>query len=235
MNLKILGNSITAARSSEGKPLTFVDILFQRYGCHDEYTSYRSRARCSEERILYFLKKIPAIDVAIIFHGKPSHEFCPSCIDDFEHGTIDDDDVRYMTERKINRWFFEDIRGKIPMSISECKHAYDPITTRNMLMEHSRLFYNIDLQRNRYHGALLLIDQYLRYKSIRAIHCIDPKDIPTWFNFSSGIVESRFVRFQYDAPHSCSYSESENAITATGNQIIADALTEHIERLIRSD
>lgn len=193
MIVKIFGNSITNHKRFNHQPLTFVDIIERRYNSRvDIDTIYRSRARCSEERILYFLKKFKKIDVAIIFHAYPTHEFCPGCTDDFDHGTVDDEDLEYMTNNNIKRHFFENVTEKIPMRSDLTTHTYDAITTKNILDSHRRFHYNIDLQMNRYQGALVLIDQYLTAKSIKAIHCIHKEYMPTWFKFSSGMVIHEF-------------------------------------------
>lgn len=232
MNIKIFGDSITNARRFTHQPFTFVDILEHHYQCKDEHPNYRGRARCSEERILYFLKKLKKIDVAVIFHGHLTHEFCPSCTDDFDHGTIDDEDLEYMVSNDVDRHFFNDVIYKIPFSadITPCK--YNAVTTRNILENHRRFHYNIDLQYNRYQGALSMIDQYVTAKSIKTIHCIQEKYIPSWFKFSSGIVITEFSDYQHHPIYGCSYTESQNAITEEGNRIIADRLIGCINELL---
>ncbi len=233
MELEIFGNSITNVARFDTHPPTFVDLLQTHFNQHKYQLMYRSRARCSEERILYFLKKIKVIDVAIIFHAAPSHEFFPSCFDDFNHGTIDDEDLDYMIENNVMKYFHKNIRDNIPPKCYDTEIYYDGITTRNILAEHHRLFYNIDLQRNRYLGAITLIDQYLTAKKIPVIHCINPKYIPSWFKFSSGVVNTEFSTFQYEPPYNCSYTQSHNAITAEGNVLIADTFIKHINTLLK--
>lgn len=231
MHIRILGNSITNVRKISHQPKTFVDILEQHYSFVDRNPSYRGIPRCSEERILYFLKKFKTPDVVIIFHGSPTHEFCPSCASDFANGTIDDEAVEYMTDAGIVKEFFENA-NVIPKTLDSVKKRYDPKTTQSLLESHKNLYYNSDLQMNRYQGALVLIDQYVTAKKINAIHMINSKYIPSWFKFNSGIVCNEFLDYQNHPDYSCTYNESANAITEQGNRIIADRLIEYVDLLL---
>lgn len=233
MRLAILGNSITSVKEHDYQPPTFVDILHERYGRFDTlHSTYRARSRCSEERILYFLKKLERIDFAVIFHGKPHHEFCPACTDDFHHGWIDDEDRDHMLVHGITRNFFVDVSKDIPMTTDLQEIEMDPADAQELLREHATRFYNLDLQLNRFHGALSLIDRHLVEHGIRSLHCIDQSYIPSWFSFRSGKVETRFPTWQYVSPYCCDYSESNNAINAEGNRIIAETLIKHIDEQI---
>lgn len=234
MRLAIFGSSVTSMKEHDHQPPTFVDLLFERYGRFDPfYATYRARSRCSEERILYFLKKIGHIDFAVIFHGYPHHEFCPASTEDFHHGWIDDEDRDYMQAAGIKRNFFNDISKDIPTTTDLLDFTLEPYEAQDLLREHSEKFYNIDLQLNRFHGSLFMIDQHLVDNGIKAVHCITKTHIPSWFTFRSGPVETRFSSWQYSPPYCCDYSQSNNAINEEGNCIIADTLTAHIEKALQ--
>lgn len=231
LNVKIFGNSITNTRHdiSTHSP-TFTEIVLNHYNCYDSNDVCRGVARCSEERILFNLKKTKKIDVAIIFHGIIHHEFCVSCIDDFADGAIDDEDLQYMLDNNLTRGFYENIQTVLPKSKSDATLHLDPRIVQQMLDSRNKLYYHRDLQRNRYYGALIQIDQYLTHKNIKAIH-ITSRSIPNWFKFSSGIVNTDFGQYQYHPVYGCSYSKSVNAVTEEGNKIIADTFISHINSM----
>lgn len=87
-----------------------------------------------------------------------------------------------------------------------------------------------DLIRNRYLGALIQIDQYCTAKKIPVIHCVKPEEIPNWFKFSSGIVDTDLKKLA--AEHFAGYATSVNSVSDEGNRIIADRLEKYILSLI---
>lgn len=232
LNVKIFGNSITNTRHDVDVLFpTFTETVLNHYNCYDFNDVCRGVARCSEERILFNLKKTKKIDVAVIFHGILHHEFCVSCIDDFADGTIDDDDLTYMLDNNLTRGFYENVQKVLPKSKSEASLHLDPRVVKQQLDDRNRLYYHRDLQRNRYYGALIQIDQYLTFKQIKAVH-ITSRTIPAWFKFSSGIVNTEFGQYQYHPVYGCSYSKSVNAVTEDGNKLIADTLISYIDSMI---
>ena len=241
MNLYVFGNSITLRKPvvKRDAPKTFVDILFEKYNV-PEYDHLYSAVCCSEERILYFLKKIKAIDVAIIFHGLPEFFFVPTLERDFSAMKEDDyfwDDPHW---KKLN--VFPSVADDKPISFVEWKRrrnhvALDTtITSENFKTEYYnylKYFNTHDLTVNRHNGALAQIDQYLTYKKIPVVHCVLPKTLPTWFKFSSGIVDTEISKFQFsNHPNHCSHAKVNNAIDEEGNKIIADKLIEYVEQLV---
>lgn len=242
MNLYVFGNSITFRKivSKREMPKTFVDILFEKYNVPD-YDHLYSYACCSEERILYFLKKIKEIDIAIIFHGLPEFFFVPTLERDF-------------TAIKENDYFWEDkhwehlnthpsITQDKPLSMLEWKLIRNNINDddnfvtnenfKTVYYEYMKYFYTHDLCVNRHNGALIQIDQYLTHKKIPVIHCTLPRTTPTWFKFNSGIVDSEISQFQFsNHPNHCSHAKVKNAIDEEGNKIIADKLISYIEQLV---
>jgi hypothetical protein len=229
--VKIFGNSITNEPSETQHGTTFVRTVLNHYNCYDTYDVCRGVARCSEERILFYLKKIRKIDVAVIFHGMPHTEFCVGCVDDFANGDIDEEDLEYMLENNIERSFYTDMHKKLPVSRSDAKLHVNAVVAKQMLAEHNARFFHRDLQVNRFYGALIQIDQYLTAKNIKAVHCVHNR-MPTWFKFSSGIVDTEIAHYQYDPVYGCSYAKSGNAITPEGNAIIEQRLISYIDKLI---
>ena len=213
VKIRIFGSTITSSRKKVGELPTFSDLIFDRYGYHNRDENYRGVRYCSEERILYFLKKIKC-DVAVIFHGNRYSEFCPGSTEDF----VDVDCG--------NVGFYDNIRERIPINTS--MHRNTTATQMSaMIVRHRNLFYNKDLLLYRHQSAMLMIDGYLSSKNMQAIHCINPIDIPDGFQFKSGIVDSNLKQFLITHPD----QNSSNAVTAEGNRIIADSLIEYIEKL----
>ena len=239
MNLYIFGHSI-CGRATPFRPVkTFVDALFEKYNVpYDHLYTYKW---CSEERILYFLKKVKKPDAVIIFHSLPNVFFVPGLERDFD--TINDNnyfwkdpnwshlnyyqsvvDDRALTEADWNTLKQNNRRYDSYLNNSEFKKIY---------YDYLKYFHTHDLTVNRYHGALTQIDQYLQYKKIPAVHCVNSVHIPTWFKFSNGIVDTELWNFQAsDSPYHCSHARLNNAVTEEGNKIITDTLVGYIERLV---
>jgi hypothetical protein len=91
---------------------------------------------------------------------------------------------------------------------------------------HKKYLYHHDLQMNRYHGALIQIDQYLKFKKIPVVHCLGPKFwYPNWFTFESGVIDSEIYKLQHEiSGHYAQFADSENNMTETGNQIAFDLM-----------
>ena len=91
------------------------------------------------------------------------------------------------------------------------------------LVLNKKYLYHPDLQQSRYYGALLQVDQYLSYKQIPTIHCLG-KDYwyPSWFNFTSGIVDKELATFQEGKTSESSVKSPE------GNAVMFEKLLELI-------
>ena len=237
MNIQIYGHSICRRA---GKPLlneetfsfpespTFVDMLFEKHSL-DERCLHQ--ADCSsEERILYFLKKTPLkIDVAIIFHGIPNYIFCPGLDRDLSPNVEEDFWATGLMDRfKLRQNILNDKSATelIELDKQDFKQAYESYT---------KYFYTNDLAMNRYYGALIQIDQYLTSKKIPAIHCMLNHNlaVPSWFKFSSGIVDYEIAsmqtnneKFPYVSPISA------NHISLEGNKYIFNKLESYIQELL---
>ena len=246
MNLVIIGNSITfrkkVGNTKIPKPKTFVDILFEKYNIpeHDHLYSY---ACCSEERILYFLKKIKEIDIVVIFHAVPEFFFVPTLERDFT--AMNEDDYFWKDPHWNNINVFPSIATDTPITPAEWEilrtqhkstNPYNTISNeefKNYFYSHLKYFYTNDLCHTRHFGALAQIDQYITYKKIPVIHCTLPRSLPTWFKFSSGIVDTEIATFQFsNHPNHCSHAKVRNAIDEEGNKIIANKLISYIEQLV---
>jgi len=211
---------------------TFRDILDERYHITDtdDHSLAVGFPVCSEERILYFLKKYPTPGLAIIFHALPWFVFNPSFNRDFVLGLPHD-----MEDRRISEgWtYYADMqRDRLPKNHTD--GDYEKNTGRMIAVteQYEQYFGSHDLHNNRYMGALIQIDQYLTAKKIPAIHVPFSHHVPSWFKFTSGPVLLDIMDKAHD-PNvwKTSYNASTNAISAEGNMIIADTLSEHIDRM----
>ena len=230
MKIEFFGHSIAGKNKSE-KFDTFVDRIINKYSTSGPDNI--GIAKCSEERILYNLKKTKDIDIAIIFHSDPVFYFCPMFKSDnsklsekdFESGRMVFKTTvytEYRNDKRIDNNILETNRDTL--SIEE---------TKNVFKLYQEYFYTPETNKNRHAGALIQIDQYLSFKKIKAIHLLQDKThIPNWFNFTTGIVDFELAAMQHDNnPYSCSYSRSANAITEEGNDIIFNKLSEYIDKL----
>lgn len=234
MHIQFFGHSI-CKKKDKASVDTFVDILEKKFiSTSDHY----GLAMCSEERILYNLKKTKKIDIAVIFHSSPQIYFMPGFFDrDFDKQTPDEllkftEDSRFLEINKITKNDFV-----------------------NLINLYQKYSITPDLLTNRFYGALIQIDQYCLSKNIKVIHCpYHHKTIPSWFKFNSGIVDYSISYMQYNDiidPDSgefliddknntisnlykCSYSKSDNAITTEGNEIISEKISNHIYSLSKS-
>lgn len=242
MNLYVFGHSITWRKPVFNKtmPNTFVDILFEKYNV-PEYDHAYTYPYCSTERILYFLKKIKQIDVAIIFYGLPEFFFAPSLDKDFilinEKDYYWDDPLweklntypSVIEDRPITPYEWKIKRNSI---LNQKNHITNK-EFKSKYYDYLKYFHTVDLCRNRHYGALTQIDQYVNYKKIPVIHCPLPKTLPTWFNFTSGIVDTEL--YNYEFTHSCKHTLVKNAITEKGNQLIAEKLISYIDKLVEDN
>jgi len=222
MNIHIFGNSI-CRRQDGGISPNFVDIIFKKYSLPDE--SLHRFPNMSEERILYLLKKSKNIDLAIIFHGLENSIFVPSLNHDFNLNITPAE------------WYLSEYRQRVidyypnrkTDSPNEIIKEIPRLEIKTALDEYEKFFHTRDLVRNRFIGALLQIDQYLTYKKIPVIHCVYKKTIPSWFKFSSGIVDYDLVKLHNTG--NVNVHLMKNRLTPENNQLIADKLIEYINQL----
>lgn len=89
-----------------------------------------------------------------------------------------------------------------------------------------KYLYHHDLQMNRYYGALMQIDQYLKFKNIPVVHCLGkPYWYPKWFKFETGVCDSEIYKLQHEITGYYAYAvDSENNMNEEGNQIAFDMI-----------
>lgn len=229
MHIHIFGHSICARagwKHDKPEPDLFVDRLIKKYNIPD--SNYHAVNQGSEERILYFLKKVKQIDLAIIFHGTPQHFFCPAWSSDFH---LVDQDKYWENDYPKDLYYMPEILKDKP---KEPIHdiVLDKKNYQKSYENFVKHFYTPELNRNRHYGALIQIDQYLHHKKIHAIHCVLKNTLPTWFKFSNGIVDTELAELQKQ--NSKFYTGSQNSgnlISEEGNIYITNKLTEYIEQL----
>jgi hypothetical protein len=220
MNLHIFGHSVCRRKIERNVAPTFVDILLEKYNLPE--SNLHQADAGSEERILYFLKKTPKIDFAVIFHSEPEIVFVPTLERDFfpeEH-----DGFNWLTDKNLNYY---------PDRVNDKSNGQRLLADKNEFIsaynQYMKFFHSRDTLRNRFTGSLIQIDQYLTAKKIPAIHCAFQASIPSWFNFTSGEVDYNLIKLQ--DPHNVSYDTMSNRISPEHNYIIADFLIDRINRL----
>lgn len=230
LKLQIFGYSLTNSfykperHENQGQgPKTFVDLLHDRFNTTSD-PSLRGIPMCSEERILYNLKKTKEIDVAIIIHSQPVFWFF----------FLDNRDLRVMNDADITNFFEVTAKNKLGDSTSlYCnKFPFSIEEVEKIVRFQQDYMLSPDLIRNRYLGALIQIDQYCTAKKLPVIHCVSSKDIPNWFKFSSGIVDTELKNIA--SKNFAGYEISVNSVSGEGNKMIADKLEEYILSLIRN-
>ena len=102
MKIEFYGSSIIGSNTFQlEKPKSFYDLILDHFNASS--LNYMI-AQCSEERILYNLKKTSEIDVAIIFHSTPQFIYFPNFTRDF----------MVMQDHEIDDWM--DDTGALPDS-----------------------------------------------------------------------------------------------------------------------
>ncbi len=233
MNIQFFGHSIFGSSYKYGRennePKTFVEYINEKYNIEGKYIAIPT---ISQERILMEVKKYKTpMDFAIISHPGPMSVYFPSWNHDFEDAKIPDENIRYWTENKENQKFLFS-KGKFfterTMDSSELTMMHWSEVHKH-LMAYKELHYHPDLQKNRAAGALIQVVDYLKAKNIKAIHLVRSHDLPSWFKFTHGIVDTEIQEFKYDSRYATSHSKSLNGITEEGNIIIARKLVDYIE------
>lgn len=177
----------------------------------------------SEERVLFELKKTKQLDLAIIFHCKSEFIFIPNADRDISSKLIDESRANYLFDNFNNQHHQEHHKKFTELF----KTPDELITAINYLRSY---FYHPDLQLNRFYGALLQIDQYITTKQIPTIHVIIKNSLPSWFKFTSGIVNESIINIFDD--HKLNPNEwFYNCTTKQGNGLVANELIKLIETI----
>ena len=229
MNIRFFGHSMTKHKEQETTPETFTDLVQKHYNCLDTNDLYHSLGRCSEERILFFLKKVNPMDVAVIFHSWPTFTFVPGFARDVAKSRFEDDEIEFLHQARGGKfWKYDNFEKSLPTN-SDQSIDFPLEEAVGILKQNRKYFYHPDLQMNRFTGALIQIDQYCTAKKISVIHFTN-YTLPTWFNFTSGIIDSDTVEMSYNhSEYYVGYENSANAVSEEGNKIIYDKITNYIE------
>lgn len=251
MNIEFFGPSIIASGRQSKKYDTFFDLILESFNA----TSLNTQIPlCSEERLLYNLKKTTNIDVALVFHTQPQFIYFPN----FTRDHVFYNEKEIMEQLKYSSLdFIEEFK-------QNKKDHVDPWMLKRQKIESNRsldfltdfmdLYFNRDVNLNRFHGALNLINDYLHNRKIPAIHFVSNKSfIPSWFQFKSGIVdETIFISYSHDennnpigikgkkgprslaGEYQVSYTESSNAISREGNILFFEMIKKYIDELLQN-
>ena len=289
MNIAIYGHSMATWQRQQ--PFSYITKIRDHFHANIIHTGV---AMCSQERILFNLKKTKNLDLAIIFHSSPDYIFVP--VEQRDFCTVDrdvliakvpsgrakdwfklhglesvPDDMCEFWEKIPNMACFEilkdfgivphfDESNKIENLSNKNREAFlkwidgNPEFVKNVMKEnqnlkseidyyiglfdalylHKKYLYNHDLQMNRYYGALIQIDQYLKAKSIPVVHCLGkPFWYPNWFTFESGVTSGEIYKLRHEIHgYYAEQKESDNSMTPEGNQLAFDMLVPLIHRAL---
>lgn len=246
MNIGFYGHSIC---SYIGQEFSFIKKIEDHYNADIVHTGC---AICSEERILFEIKKTKKLDLAVIFHSAPTYLFVPGWDRDIKtveknflikkinsmlgkkifgkewRETITLDADRKSDPEALLLWYQEQLNKT---KLKEDEFKYNELI--EALLLNKKYLFHPDLQISRYYGALMQLDQYLAYKQIPVVHCLNQeKFYPKWFKFTTGITDKGVIQpLQKDSKYAVLYSQSANALNEQGNQIAFDHLTDLINRL----
>lgn len=184
--LGFYGHSICA--SSPANKGSYQELLKHYYGERLKIINIGA-GQASEERILYELKKTKDLDCAIIFHSRPGSVFLLGSNNDFYLADDISEKADYLfsrDKRNIEEILFRSIKKVFP----------DPETFVETFNLYKKYLSNPDIEKNRFEGALLAIDSYCNSKipHVYVYHCIDERYKPTWFDFKSGIRDSKLEK-----------------------------------------
>ena len=238
MNIGIYGNSI--CEWNRVQDFSFIKKLEDFYSANIIHTG---TTMCSEERILFDLKKTKNLDLAIIFHAKARWIYIPSWHRDIE--SLD----RYTIIKKIHSfpgysegYTFDNNEGESSIlatrrwyqdCIGETKFKDSKLSPEELLealLLNKKYMFSFELQCNRFCGALVQIDQYLNFKQIPVVHCLSEKEFhPEWFNFSSGVVNHNITEIRKIPEYKSGFDLSCNGVNAAGNDLIFNQLVPLID------
>jgi hypothetical protein len=267
-NIGIYGNSIAGYNGQQ--PDHFITLLKEYFNANIVHSGI---TQCSEERILFNLKKTKKLDLAVVFHSPPYNIFVPSW--DRDITSVD----RTTLNKKIStkQWMkscvgvepntVEKLFDSIPngacwqvlshfnISFENYSEAFekwaegDSTEIKELVTIYARskhqdaeyykgLFDALelsktylshpDLQMNRYYGAMIQIDQYLKHKNIPCVHFLDKeKWYPVWAKIESGPVDHDLTIINKEnSKYFVGYNKSSNALSSDGNKLIFDRILE---------
>jgi hypothetical protein len=198
------GHSICTASASPG---SYQQLLLERFPTLE--IANTGAGNCSEERILYELKKTKNLDIAVIFHYRPGSIFVPESNRDI-----------YTTHRELKetieyQWEFEIESNKFRTIFPNSKTLFDTLDLYLTYLS------NPDLAKNRFESALLAIDSYCLSGRVKYVLHVPYKDyIPSWFSFRSGVVDQELVTYAHLQGHQTNPNNVQDGM----NELIANRL-----------
>jgi hypothetical protein len=219
LHIGVFGHSIALRGSTSHTVKPWINILADKTNS----TIVNSGViLCSVERIFWQLKQQKRIDLAILFYSDPSFYFTPKFpYRDFRHFSEEKFDDKASTFTGMDQ-----VQDQLHESFFKGNHINKEEFVA-ALKVYNKWFFDHTLQRNRAAGAIMQIDQYLKYKQIPAIHCPSKKDwnfLPPWFEFQTGVVDYDIAEFQYNHYRENDNRVSANHINQEGNELIAEKL-----------
>ena len=204
--------------------ISFIDIVVKHFGAK---LVNKGTPQGSEERVLFELKKTKQIDLAVILHSHSNFMFLPSCQRDITLKELNDKAAYMWREIKENSTELAKAKERY-FSYGGIKETFADIETfLQTIALYKEYLHHPDLAMNRYTGALVQIDQYITSKNIPCIHVPIPNKIPSWFNFTSGLVDYEL----YDFIESRREEGFPNNISVKGQTEVANILIDHINQM----
>jgi hypothetical protein len=221
LNIGFFGHSTCSATG----PRLFTTIVADHFNAH---IVNLGSGQGSEERILFELKKAPSLDIAVIFHSRPSSLFIPTCYRDFD-----------VTKKKNNmEYYWPNETADNGVMLEAYHEGYGdvkkifgtPEEFVNCVSYYKKYLYHPDLHLNRFQGALMMIDSYCNNRIPATVHMIDDVYRPPWFSeFISGVRSDKIEQYMkdyktIDAP--CGLSEMGHAKIAS---VLISLITPQLE------
>lgn len=238
MKIGVFGNSVGVTEQTQSATKSFVTKLLEYYNAE---LVNNAVLLGSTERVAYELKKCKKLDLVLIFYSLPGFYFVPK----FKQRDFKSIEPSQLKERMDSHRTYQFDKENIENGsiqnflesemkdfVEEQNHpsynqrGVDPNQLTEALITYNNWFYDYDLQCNRHHASLLLIDTYLSAMKIPVIHCLHTKkdSIPSWFKFNSGIVDEEIQHFQINEYREEDWISSPNRINAEGNEIVFEKL-----------
>jgi len=227
MKIGFYGHSIASWANSPNNE-SFIDKIRLKYSADIVNLGV---PQGSEERILFDLKKTKEIDVAIIFHSLIRYIFIPGADRDLSIRTVPakkagvlwtESNMQVPTQEQFDKEFF---------SYSNLKDVFGtPEEFCNAMITYKEYFHHPDLLTNRFHSAVLLIDNYLLNKNITVLHAITPNPaiFPAWLEIKSGTVDSELLPMS--GKMSIVGEKFPNNLDAAGNDFVFDRIDSWLQR-----
>lgn len=178
----------------------------------------------SEERILHELKKTKKIDFAVIFHSYPWYVYILDVDRDIDITKNIEEKAEYMFSKHYQDFEnAEDLdRDKHPRFYKKYSSALE---FQNIITSYKKNFYDFDLFKYRFEGAVISIDYYLKFKNLPCYHIVDPDKnfLPSWYKIQSGPVDYELMTYIKSKQ-----SRGPNLISKEANQYVADYLYDKI-------